>query len=88
MIPIRQVVSGFDTTFTDDVIVRQDRRRTVTIFADARSENSSSVFARVRPQVDAALDLSLGYSCSTPSSSRCARLRRPDLPSASAGRLA
>ena len=62
MIPLRQVVSGFDTTFTDDVIVRQDRRRTITVFADARSENSSTVFARLRPQVEATLDLPLGYS--------------------------
>jgi multidrug efflux pump subunit AcrB len=62
MIPIRQVVSGFETTFTDDVIVRQDRRRTITVFADSRSENSSTVFARLRPQVEAALDLPLGYS--------------------------
>ena len=62
MIPLRQVVSGFDTTFTDDVIVRQDRRRTITVFADARTENASTVFARLRPQVEAALDLPLGYS--------------------------
>ena len=62
MIPLRQVMSGFDTTFTDDVIVRQDRRRTITVFADAGTEPSTAVFARLRPQVEAALDLPLGYS--------------------------
>ena len=60
-IPIRQVVSGFDTTFTDDVIIRQDRRRTITVYADARTENSTTVFARLRPQVEAALELPAGY---------------------------
>ncbi len=61
MIPIRQVVSGFDTVFEDDVIVRQDRRRAITVFADPRTENASVVFARLRPQVEAALELPLGY---------------------------
>ena len=60
-IPIRQVVSGFDTTFADDVIIRQDRRRTITVYADARTENSTTVFARLRPQVEAALELPAGY---------------------------
>ncbi len=59
-IPIRQVVSGFDTIFTDDIIVRQDRRRTITVYADARTENSSTVFERLRPKVEA-LDLPAGY---------------------------
>ena len=61
MIPLRQVVSGFETSFTDDLIVRQDRRRTITVFADARSETPATVLARVRPRIEAEVELPLGY---------------------------
>ena len=61
MIPIRQVVSGFETSFTDDLIVRQDRRRTLTVFADARTETPATVLARLRPRIEAAVELPPGY---------------------------
>ena len=59
-VPIRQVVSGFETTFEDDVIWRYNRERTLTVFADPITGTSQSVFQEVRPQVDA-LDLPRGY---------------------------
>jgi multidrug efflux pump subunit AcrB len=59
-IPLRQVVSGFDTVFEDDIIVRLNRKRTLTIHADARSGPPSIVFNRVRPQIEA-LDFPPGY---------------------------
>jgi multidrug efflux pump subunit AcrB len=33
-IPLRQVVSGFETAFEDDTIVRLDRKATITVHAD------------------------------------------------------
>ncbi|MCZ6780894.1 MAG: efflux RND transporter permease subunit [Nitrospirae bacterium] len=59
-IPLRQVVSGFDTIFEDDIIVRLNRKRTLTIHADARSGPPTVVFNRVRPQIEA-LDFPPGY---------------------------
>jgi multidrug efflux pump subunit AcrB len=53
MIPLRQVVSGFDTVFEDEVIYRRDRKRTITIFSDPVSGPASELFARLRPQIEA-----------------------------------
>ena len=60
-IPIRQVVSGFRTSFADDLIVRQDRRRTLTVFADARTETPATVLARLRPRIESEVELPPGY---------------------------
>ena len=60
-IPIRQVVSGFKTSFADDLIIRQDRRRTLTVFADARSETPATVLGRLRPSVESGVELPPGY---------------------------
>lgn len=60
-IPLRQVVSGFETSFTDDLIIRQDRRRTLTVFADARSETPATVLGRLRPSVESGIELPPGY---------------------------
>jgi multidrug efflux pump subunit AcrB len=61
MIPLRQVVSGFETVFEDQIIVRRDRKRTVTVFADPRQGPATVVFNRVRPQIEA-LDYPPDYS--------------------------
>jgi multidrug efflux pump subunit AcrB len=61
MIPIRQVVSRFETRFEDEVIIRRDRKRTITVFADPREGPATELFARLRPQIEA-LDLPPGYS--------------------------
>lgn len=60
-IPLRQVVSGFETRFEDSVIWRRDRKRTITVFADPISGPASTLFARVRPQIEA-LELPPGYA--------------------------
>jgi multidrug efflux pump subunit AcrB len=60
MIPLRQVVSGFDTAFEDEVVMRLNRKRTITVHADAVSGPASVVFGRIRPQVEA-LDYPPGY---------------------------
>ena len=60
MIPLRQVVSGFETVFEDEIIVRRDRRRTITVYADPQVGPASVVFGRVRPQIEA-IELPEGY---------------------------
>jgi len=60
MIPLRQVVSGFETTFEDEIIERRDRKPTITVYADPTTGLASNLFARVRPQVEA-ITLPPGY---------------------------
>jgi multidrug efflux pump subunit AcrB len=61
MIPLRQVVSGFDTIFEDEIVIRRDRMRTITVFADPITGPASELFARVRPQIEA-VSLPPGYT--------------------------
>ena len=61
MIPLRQVVSGFDTSFEDEIVNRRDRKRTMTVYADPDVGLATSLFGRVKPQVEA-LDLPTGYA--------------------------
>ncbi|MFQ5657597.1 MAG: efflux RND transporter permease subunit [Candidatus Methylomirabilales bacterium] len=59
-IPLRQVVSDFETVFEDDIVMRLNRRRTITVHADPQSGPPSVVFNRVRPKIEA-LELPPGY---------------------------
>ena len=59
-IPLRQVVSGFETVHENDIIQRLNRKRTITVFAEPKSEQASTVFARIRPQIEA-IDLGPDY---------------------------
>jgi len=56
-IPLRQVVSDFETTFEDEIIQRLNRKPTITIHADPAVGPASELLGRVRPQIEA---LSLG----------------------------
>ena len=60
MIPLRQVVSGFETTFEDDIIYRMDRRRSIRVFADPREGEGPPMLAKVRPEIEA-IPLPEGY---------------------------
>jgi multidrug efflux pump subunit AcrB len=60
MIPLRQVVSGFETVFEDQTIQRRDRKRTITVFGDPIKREATALFARVRPQIEA-LERPVGY---------------------------
>ena len=53
MIPLRQVVTEFEQIFEDEIIMRRDRRRTITVFADPIVGQSSNLLERVRPQIEA-----------------------------------
>lgn len=61
MIPLRQVVSGFETAFEDEIIWRKDRTRTLTVFADPRTGRASAALARIMPQIEA-IELAPGYT--------------------------
>jgi len=56
MIPIRQVVSSFSTEFEDDIIMRLNRKRTITVHADPVEGPASNVFTRVRGKIEALVD--------------------------------
>ena len=60
MIPLRQVVSGFETVFEDDIIQRRNRKPTIIVFADPDVGLATSLYSRVAPQVEA-LDLPPGF---------------------------
>jgi multidrug efflux pump subunit AcrB len=59
-IPLRQVVTDFEVTFEDPIIMRRDRQRTFTVFADPSEGPATKLFDRVRPQVEA-IPLPPGY---------------------------
>ncbi|MCP4767901.1 MAG: efflux RND transporter permease subunit [Gammaproteobacteria bacterium] len=60
MIPLRQVVSGFESTFEDEIIQRRNRKPTITVYSDPNTGLASNLFTRVRAKVEA-LDLPPGY---------------------------
>jgi len=59
-IPLRQVVSDFETTFEDEIIMRRDRKRTITVFADPISGPATVLFKRLKPKIEA-MELPEGY---------------------------
>ncbi|QSX29417.1 efflux RND transporter permease subunit [Shewanella cyperi] len=63
LIPLQQVVDGFEVKFEDPIIQRRDRKRTLTVFADADFEYDilpAALFAQVRDKVEA-VQLPPGY---------------------------
>lgn len=62
-VPISQVVSGFETVWEDALIMRRDRKRTLSVMADPDHRghlNADQLFKQIRPQVEA-LPLPRGY---------------------------
>jgi multidrug efflux pump subunit AcrB len=59
-IPFRQVISGFETAFEDEIIQRRNRSRTITVYCDPQEGVPSVLFKRLRPQIEA-LELPMGY---------------------------
>jgi multidrug efflux pump subunit AcrB len=60
-IPLRQVVSDFETNLRDPIVQRLNRKATLTVHADPASGVANIVFDRVRPQIEA-LALPSGYT--------------------------
>ena len=62
-IPIRQVVSRFETTWEDPIIWRRDRIRTITVHCDAGTGVPSALLSRIMPKIEAiGIDLPDGHS--------------------------
>ncbi|MGI9456668.1 MAG: efflux RND transporter permease subunit [Aeoliella sp.] len=60
-VPLRQVVSDFETTFEDEIVQRLNRKSTITIHADPKKGPASAVLKRVKPQIEA-LELGPDYA--------------------------
>jgi len=63
-VPITQIVNKFTTEWEDPLIMRRDRKRTITIMADPNvlgDETAASLFQRVKPKIEA-IQLPSGYS--------------------------
>jgi len=60
MIPLRQVASCCETVYEDEIIMRRNRKPTITVFADPIADPATVLFARVRPQIEA-IELPTGY---------------------------
>lgn len=61
MIPLRQIVTDFETVFEDEIVYRMNRQRAITVLADPRVGEAAPLFDIVRPQVEA-IELPTGYS--------------------------
>ncbi|MCK5361958.1 MAG: efflux RND transporter permease subunit, partial [Gammaproteobacteria bacterium] len=52
-IPLRQVVSGFETDFENEIVQRLNRKSTITVHADPKFGSSNALLGRIRPKVEA-----------------------------------
>lgn len=52
MIPLGQVTEGYETVFEDEIIMRRNRIRTITVFCDPHSGPASVLFERLRPAIE------------------------------------
>ncbi|MGR5145815.1 efflux RND transporter permease subunit [Photobacterium alginatilyticum] len=63
-VPVTQLVSSFDTEWENPIIMRRDRKRMLTVFADpvlGSGETADSVHRKIRDKVEA-IELPDGYS--------------------------
>ncbi|RLD12009.1 MAG: AcrB/AcrD/AcrF family protein [Chlamydiae bacterium] len=61
MIPLRQVISGFETIFEDSIRFRRDRRPTITAQCDQRAGPATLLLSRIKPKIEA-IKLPPGYN--------------------------
>ncbi|MDD3118941.1 MAG: efflux RND transporter permease subunit, partial [Victivallales bacterium] len=52
MVPVDQIVTGFDTVWEDPIIMRRNRQPTVTVHCDPAHGLPSTLFNRLRPQLE------------------------------------
>jgi len=63
-IPIEQIVKTFDVEWEDAAIYRRDRKRTITVIANANllgNETANGIFKKIQPQIEA-IKLPKGYT--------------------------
>jgi multidrug efflux pump subunit AcrB len=61
MIPLRQVVLGFETVFEDELIYRLNRQPAITVLADPRVGEANPLFDAVRERIED-IELPSGYA--------------------------
>ncbi|MBL4836892.1 MAG: efflux RND transporter permease subunit [Kordiimonadaceae bacterium] len=61
MIPLRQVVSDFPVKFEDQLVIRLDRKPTLTVHADQKTGTSNELLARIMPAIEA-MELPAGFT--------------------------
>jgi multidrug efflux pump subunit AcrB len=59
-VPLKQVVSHYETAMVDSIIKRRDRIRTMTVKCNPLTEAPSSALARIMPAIDA-IEMPSGY---------------------------
>lgn len=60
MIPMKQILTGFETELVDSIIMRKDRTRMVTARCNPRSGLASKALSRILPDLQA-IDIPSGY---------------------------
>ncbi len=63
-IPVDQIVSTFDVAWEDSLIMRRDRKRTLTLMTDPNlfsSDTAAALLSRIKPEIEA-IKLPAGYS--------------------------
>ncbi len=61
-VPLGTVVSSLDVAFEDNIVMRRDRSRTITVASEVRlGENTDAMLRRVRPAIEA-IELPIGYT--------------------------
>jgi multidrug efflux pump subunit AcrB len=59
-IPMANVVTGLETVWSDEVVERRNRKRTLTVVTDPTEESAPTLWARLAPQIEA-IDFPPGY---------------------------
>lgn len=59
-VSLAQIVDATETIFEDEIIIREDRRRSYSIFADSASANAAALFDTIRGPIEA-IELPDGY---------------------------
>jgi len=59
-VALSQIVSGFETSFEDEIIYRRDRRRCLSVFADPKNGTSNELLDSIRPKIEA-IEMPDGY---------------------------
>jgi multidrug efflux pump subunit AcrB len=59
-IPLANVVTGLETEWSDQVVERRNRKRTLTVVTDPTNESAPTLWGRLAPQIEA-LDFPPGY---------------------------
>ncbi len=63
-IPVDQIVGSFDVVWEDSLIMRRDRKRTLTLMTDPdlfSTDTAPALLSRIKPEIEK-LDLPTGYS--------------------------